>query len=111
LAPIELLRTDALNVVIGSTPLIRISATAKIVRSSPMGLVEWARAEVDEASLGLNSPEVDSGSPGGSDPSRSSNALRCVAGHSAMLLSAASSRHMGVTFAGISMPVVGGVLR
>jgi len=40
----------------------------------------------------------------------SSNALRCVAGYSVMPLSVASLRHTGVTFTGIVMPVVGGVL-
>jgi len=42
---------------------------------------------------------------------RSSNALRCVAGHSAWPFSTASLHHMGVMFAGTSMPVVGGVVR
>ncbi len=42
---------------------------------------------------------------------RSSNALRCVAGHCAMPLSAASLHHTGVMSTGISVPVVGGVVR
>ena len=41
---------------------------------------------------------------------KNSNALLCVAGHSVKPLSVASLRHSGVTFTGIVMPVVGGVV-
>ena len=54
---------------------------------------------------------IDSRSTGGFALPKDSNALRCFAGHSAMPLSVASSHHMQVTFAGMPMPVVGGVLR
>jgi hypothetical protein len=42
---------------------------------------------------------------------KSSNALRSIAGHSAMPLSATPLHHMKIMFAGISMPVVGEMLR